>query len=394
MKKSGALIRFVSSILTVVTLITAMSFSASASTVSVPDMKNVQAGERYTGVKIYWTKNSSVTGYAVYRSTDRVNWTRLIMYTKNTHSSYIDKNVYTDTMYYYRVRAYKKVGGKNYYGSYSSIYKVFYGLNEYMTKTKDTITIKWSPIKYGCDGYEIYMSTNGGAYTKVKSLTKYTTKSAVIKNLNTEKNTYSVQLAAYRKTASGAKEFRYYSDIMYSDSVQTAINSTQKVVKLYNNYNYQGKTVVNTGKTNITDSDIKIFKAFESTYLSTQMSVYWKAYYTMMYINTSVDYAYDYWKIESCTLTDAIFNKHYGQCLQYNGAMIAYLAYYGFDAALIMGYRGYSNDNKWQHFWGEAYIDGETYVIETGNFSCDGSWHYFFTPYSETRGYMKCGECL
>lgn len=394
MRNVKGLKRVISVILAVITVLTLVPFTAMAANVTVPALKNVKAGERYTGVKIYWDLDKSVTGVAVYRSTDRVNWTRLIMYTKNTHESYIDKTAYTDTLYFYRVRAYKKVNGKNYYGAYSDIKKVFYGLNEYMTKTNDSVKIQWTPINYGCDGYEIYMSTNGGDFKKVKSLTKYTTKSATIKNLDTKKNTYAVQLAAFRKTSSGSKEYRYYSDLMYSDSVMTQINSTPKTVKSYKKYNYQGDKVVNMGTGTVTESDKKIFKSYESKFISTNMSPYWKLYYTLMYINGTVDYAYDYYLIEDCTLCDAIFNQHYGQCLQYNGAMVTYLAYYGFDAGLIMGYRGYAKDNCWQHFWGEVYMNGNTYVIETGNYSSDGSWHYFFAPYAETRGYMKCGKCL
>lgn len=394
MKATRGFKRIVSVIMAVICVLTLVPFTTMASAVTVPAMKNVNAGERYTGVKIYWTEDHSVTGYAVYRSTDRKNWSRLKMYTQNTHSYYIDKTAQTDTLYFYRVRAYKKINGTNYYGSYSSIKKVFYGLNEYMTKTNDSVKISWSPINYGCDGYEIYMSTNGGAYKKVKTLTNYKTKSSTITGLDTKKNTYAVQLAAYQKTSSGSKNFRYYSDIMYSNSVETLINSTPKTVKPFTNYNYQGSSVQNVGKTYITDSDKKIFSDYESKFISTQMSVYWKMYYTLMYIHNTVEYAYDYGKVSDLTLTDAIFNKHMGQCLQYNGAMIAYLAYYGFDAALVMGYRGYSNDNRWQHFWGEVYLNGAAYVIETGNAGSDGTWHYFFTPYSQTRGYMKCGQVL
>lgn len=393
MQNLRGLKRIISIMLAVITVLTLVPFTAMAANVTVPALKNVYAGERYTGVKVYWDIDTSVTGYAVYRSTDRENWTRLKMYTKNTHESYTDKSVSLNTLYFYRVRAYKKVGGKNYYGAYSAIKKVFYGLNEYMTKTGNSLKIQWFPIKYGCDGYELYMSTNGGNYQKIKTLSN-TANSSTITGLDTTRNTYAVQLAAYQKNSNGTKNYRYYSSIMGSDSYITNINSTPKTVKQYKRYNYQGSKVENMGNATVSSADINIIKNYESKYLSTQMSTYYKLINTLWYINRTVGYAYDYWRIENYTPVEAIFNHHYGQCLQYNGAMVEYFAYYGFDVALIMGYRGYSTDNCWQHFWGELYMNGRTYVIETGNYENDGTWHYIFTPYANTRGYMKCGQCL
>ena len=74
--------------------------------------------------------------------------------------------------------------------------------------------------------------------------------------------------------------------------------------------------------------------------------------------------------------------------------MIAYMAYKGLDGSLLCGYRGYSTSNRWQHFWGEVHLNGETYVIETGNEGKNGSWNYFFAPYGYTGGYMICGEVM
>ena len=388
--------RLTAAIMTVIILLSAAQFSLTASAaVTVPALKNVNVGERYTGVKVYWDMDKTVTGYAIYRSTDKQTWTRLKMYTKNTHESYTDKTAERDTLYYYRVRAYKKINGKNYYGAYSKTSKIFYGLNEYITLKNDSITLKWSPIKYGATGYEIYMSTNGGAMKKVKTLKKYTTKSATVTGLDTKKNTYAFQLVAYKTLDSGKKNYVYYSDYMYSDSVKALVNSTPNTITTYTNYNVQGSKKVNKGVTKVTESDKAILKKFESDYISAQMSKYDRIEWTLMYINRTVDYAYDYYLIEDSTLTDAIFNQHYGQCLQYNGAIMTYLAYKGISGSLLCGYRGYSLDNTWQHFWGEVTLtDGVTYVMETGNLGKNGTWHYCFAPYEYTAGYVVCNTLM
>ena len=73
--------------------------------------------------------------------------------------------------------------------------------------------------------------------------------------------------------------------------------------------------------------------------------------------------------------------------------MLEYLANLGMNVKLLMGYRGTSPDNKWQHFWGQVKLsNGKTYVMETGNYGNDGSWYYFFTPYSRTKKYLKCNK--
>ena len=98
-------------------------------------------------------------------------------------------------------------------------------------------------------------------------------------------------------------------------------------------------------------------------------------------------------QISNRTYVDAIFNKRLGQCLQYNGAMIEYVNNLGLDGTLIWGYRGKSNSNKWQHFWGEVKLkNGVTYVLETGNYGNDGNWYYCFTPYANTKKFLKCGK--
>ena len=47
-------------------------------------------------------------------------------------------------------------------------------------------------------------------------------------------------------------------------------------------------------------------------------------------------------------------------CVQYNGAMAAVLAYYGFDVYMVKGWV-YPETKSGQHYWTEVMIDGKRY---------------------------------
>ncbi|MDC7288758.1 discoidin domain-containing protein [Blautia schinkii] len=87
--------------------------------VTLPAPKVTAQGKTKTSIQVKWNKLSGATGYAVYRKTGKNgSWSRI--YTANSKTlSYVDKKVKKDTQYYYMVRGYKKVNGKNIYGIYS-----------------------------------------------------------------------------------------------------------------------------------------------------------------------------------------------------------------------------------------------------------------------------------
>lgn len=100
---------------------------------------------------------------------------------------------------------------------------------------------------------------------------------------------------------------------------------------------------------------------------------------------------------------NCIFNYKIGQCNCYNGALASMMLYLGYDAHLVMGYRGAADDKgkitkKWQHFWCEVVINGQTYVMEAGNYGEDGDWMYICERYryvdSPTYGYIKNGKVV
>lgn len=77
--------------------------------------------------KVYlkWKKNKYADGYKVYRSTKKKKGYKCIATLKNRSKvSYTDRKVKSNRVYYYKVRAYKKIGKKTVYSGYSPVKRV------------------------------------------------------------------------------------------------------------------------------------------------------------------------------------------------------------------------------------------------------------------------------
>lgn len=74
-----------------------------------------------SSVKIYWTKVSGTTRYQVYMSTKKKSGYKRIKTASAKSSSYTKSKLKRKKRYYFKVRSYKRVGGKNYYSAFSSV---------------------------------------------------------------------------------------------------------------------------------------------------------------------------------------------------------------------------------------------------------------------------------
>lgn len=71
-------------------------------------------------VSIKWKKNKVAQGYKIYRSTKKTKGFKCIRTIKNKNTTkYKDKKVKSGKIYYYKLRAYKKVKKKTYYSKYT-----------------------------------------------------------------------------------------------------------------------------------------------------------------------------------------------------------------------------------------------------------------------------------
>lgn len=84
-----------------------------------PTLK-VTAGSKKAALS--WTKQTGATGYVVYMATSKNGkYTKIATLKGNTKVSYTKTGLTKGKTYYFKVAAYKTVGGKNIYSSYSSV---------------------------------------------------------------------------------------------------------------------------------------------------------------------------------------------------------------------------------------------------------------------------------
>ena len=145
-----------------------------------------------------WKPVSGAIGYRVYRKVGS-NWVKVKTL---SGTRYTEKGLAPYSSYRYKVKAYKKKSGKTFWGKASRVqtvttlpkapkFKAF-------SSTKDAIRVNWQGVK--CDGYQLYMSENGGAYTKVATVKGASVGTYKIKNLKSGTK-YTFKLRAYGRRA-------------------------------------------------------------------------------------------------------------------------------------------------------------------------------------------------
>jgi len=72
-----------------------------------------------TSIKLTWGSVSGRSGYEVWRATSADGEYALIRSTTST--SYTNTRLSTGTTYYYKIRAYKTIGGVRYYSDFSEV---------------------------------------------------------------------------------------------------------------------------------------------------------------------------------------------------------------------------------------------------------------------------------
>lgn len=167
-----------------------------------------------TSIKLDWNNVSNATKYAIYRATSRDGKYTRIASISSKNSYYTDKELKSATNYYYKVRAYKTVNDKNYYGSYSSIMKTTTSPAKVTnlhtdSKTKTSIKIDWNTVSRA-SGYAVYRSTSKeGTYKRVA-----TVKSSYYSNKGlTKGKKYYYKVRAF-KTVDGKNYYGSYSSVL------------------------------------------------------------------------------------------------------------------------------------------------------------------------------------
>ncbi|MBQ4155658.1 MAG: hypothetical protein IJD90_02505 [Clostridia bacterium] len=383
--------------ITTTTTTTTSTTTTTGSVVTKPSKpQNLTALESVNSVVLNWTKVLEADGYSVSRSFDRDKWKRISRYDGNTNY-YIDNEPLDNVACYYSIKAFKYVNGKRKFSKKSNVVTIFYGINLFASSRKKYTDLKWQPVE-DADGYEIFYSENNFDFEFIYDIQDGSTTSYTHSGITPFKSNYYFYIKAYKRLKKNNKQYILTSNSVCASDTEAIVNGSIRESKTsFKTTNVQGKKPKLYCVNQISAADLNTIKKFEKNYLTSDMSPYFKSYYVLKHINKKVEYANtsELWsKISGSSYVDAIFNKKAGQCAQYNGAMIAYLSYLGLNnAKLMLGYRGYSTENCWQHFWGQVKLrNGKYYVVETGNYGNDGDWYYFFTPYKNTKKFLKCGK--
>ena len=175
--------------------------------------KNTQ-GTNY--ITVEWKKVSGATGYEVYMSTSKnTNYSKIATITNANTLKYKKTKLTAGKTYYFKVRAYRTVGGSTYYGPYSSILttttKTKTPTLSKLTTGKKTMTVKLKKVS-GASGYQVQYSTNKNFKKDNKSTNISKSKTSKTINKLTSKKRYYVRIRAYR-TVDGKKIYSCWSKV-------------------------------------------------------------------------------------------------------------------------------------------------------------------------------------
>ena len=205
----------------------AFSSTASAKTAlsAVKNFKVSAATE--TGFKLSWSKVAGATGYQIFRYSGG-KW----VYTyKTTGSSKTVTGAKLGATYQYRVRAYRTVNGKNYYGPVSATLKAQCALTPVSgvkaSVTTSAATLTWKTVG-SASGYQVYMK-NGSKWVGKGNVTSA---KCTIKGLKAATK-YQVRLRAYKKVGSGYV-FSAWTDFAFKTAKSSLPGSLAEICAAYN----------------------------------------------------------------------------------------------------------------------------------------------------------------
>lgn len=184
------------------------AITASAADYAPTKVSGVKAsGTAYTATTLSWTKVANAKGYRVYiYDTAAKKYKKITTITKNSTTSYKVTGLTAGTAYKFKVRAYRKVNGKTYWGKSSAALSVttksyapakVTGVKA-TANSKTAGTLTWSKISTAT-GYRVYVyNTSTKKYTKVTTLSGSTKTSYKVTGL-TAGTSYKYKVRAYRK---------------------------------------------------------------------------------------------------------------------------------------------------------------------------------------------------
>lgn len=186
---------------------------ANAAKISVGKVKGVKVTSQDTSsIKITWSKVSKATGYRVYVYNSSKK--KYEYYGKTTSRSMTIKKLKSAQEYKIKIRGYRTVKKKNYYGSYSSVLTTTTKPTQVKnlkarSQTDNSITLSWSKVSRAT-GYRVYIYNSSKKKYEYYGAAK--TNSITIKKRSSAQ-TYQIKVRAYR-TLNKTNYYGSYSSIL------------------------------------------------------------------------------------------------------------------------------------------------------------------------------------
>lgn len=193
---------------------------------ATPSITKVSGGANK--ITVTWNNVSGETKYELYMASSKSGTYNKIAALNANTVSYTKSGLSTAKTYYFKVRTYRTVGGKNTYTGYSA---VKYGTTSTAAPAISSVTggakqatVKWNAVS-GANGYVVYMSGSAsGAYSSVGTVSSQVT--SLTKTGLAEAKNYYFKVRAYRN-GDGVKVYSPYSAVKYSGTA-TAVPAISK----------------------------------------------------------------------------------------------------------------------------------------------------------------------
>ena len=163
-----------------------------------------------SAVKLDWSKNDKASGYIIEQYKGG-KWTALATTKNNTTLTFTVKGLASATVYSFRIKSFRKAGGKIEYSEYASLKAAtsFGGVNSLTVKsyTASAITLAWSK-NASANGY-IIEQYKGGKWVQIAKTASNAVVSYTVSGLAAD-TTYTFRVRAY-KTAAGKTIYSEYA---------------------------------------------------------------------------------------------------------------------------------------------------------------------------------------
>lgn len=227
MKKFNKFLSLTLAFLLVASLAVLPASAASLAKVTNLQAYNIDDDE----INLKWSKVSGADGYQVYVYNDTTGkWKKLASTAKTNYEA---DDLLSAKVYKFRVRAYDKKASGTVFSSYETITAATEPDEvenlQVSAKTKNSVSLKWSPVKRAT-GYQVYIySESKGKYVRKTAVTGTSAKITGRK----EGTTYKFKVRAYFK-ADGKSYYGEFSDVLSvktSGTSATANNSSEVISK-------------------------------------------------------------------------------------------------------------------------------------------------------------------